>query len=58
MTEKKPRAAKEPYEAPRVRKVKLAGDELAVSGCKSQAVGGSRSVCRRGGVVTNRDIGS
>ncbi len=57
MTEKKT-AAREPYEPPKVRKVKLAGDELAVAGCKSTPVGGSRNVCRRGGVVTNRSIGS
>jgi hypothetical protein len=59
MTEKKDaRPSREPYEPPRVRKVKLAGDELAVSGCKSTPVGGNRSVCRRGNVVTNRNIGS
>jgi hypothetical protein len=58
MTEKKGRAPREPYEPPRVRKVKLAGDELAVSGCKSTPVGGSTQVCRRGSVVTNRNIGS
>ena len=56
--EKKARPRREPYEPPRVRKVKLAGDELAVSGCKSTPVGGSTIVCRRGGVVTNRNIGS
>ena len=59
MTEKKDgRSPREPYEPPRVRKVKLAGDELAVSGCKSTPVGGNRTVCRRGSVVTNRNIGS
>ena len=58
MTEKKARPAREPYEPPRLRKVKLAGDELAVSGCKATSVGGSPIICRRGGVVTNRNIGS
>jgi hypothetical protein len=59
MSEKKDgRSPREPYEPPRVRKVKLAGDELAVSGCKSTPVGGNRAVCRRGNVVTNRNIGS
>ena len=58
MSEKTARPARETYEPPRVRKVKLAGDELAVAGCKSQSVGGSQVVCRRGGVVTNRNIGS
>jgi hypothetical protein len=58
MSEKRPPATRAPYEPPRVRKVKLAADELAVSGCKSQSVGGSTVVCRRGTVVTNRNIGS
>jgi hypothetical protein len=58
MTEKKSALPREPYEPPRVRKVKLAGDELAVAGCKSTPVGGSRIVCRRGSVVINRNIGS
>jgi hypothetical protein len=49
---------KEPYEAPRVRKIKLVPDELAVTGCKSIPVGGSTVVCRRGAVIVSRTIGS
>ena len=48
--------AKLPYEPPRIRKVKLAADELAVAGCKSQMVG--TEVCLRGGVLVNRFRGS
>jgi len=49
-------SAKLPYEPPRIRKVKLAPDELAVAGCKSQMVG--TEVCLRGGVLVNRFRGS
>jgi hypothetical protein len=49
-------AQKRPYESPRIRKVKLAPDELAVAGCKSQMVG--TEVCLRGGVLVNRFRGS
>ena len=49
-------AEKRPYESPRIRKVKLAPDELAVAGCKSQMVG--TEVCLRGGVLVNRFRGS
>jgi hypothetical protein len=49
-------ASKLPYEPPRIRKVKLAPDELAVAGCKSQMVG--TEVCLRGGVLVNRFRGS
>jgi hypothetical protein len=48
--------AKLAYEPPRIRKVKLAADELAVAGCKSQMVG--TEVCLRGGVLVNRFRGS
>jgi hypothetical protein len=54
----KKRAVKEVYEPPRIRKVKLVPDELAVTGCKSTPVGGSSVACRRGGVIVNRNIGS
>jgi hypothetical protein len=50
--------AREPYEPPRIRKIKLVPDELAVTGCKSTPVGGSPVVCRRGMVIVNRTIGS
>ena len=49
-------AEKRPYESPRIRKVKLAAEELAVAGCKSQMVG--TEVCLRGGVLVNRFRGS
>jgi hypothetical protein len=49
-------AEKRAYESPRIRKVKLAADELAVAGCKSQMVG--TEVCLRGGVLVNRFRGS
>lgn len=56
----KPPASRPPaklaYEPPRIRKVKLAADELAVAGCKSQMVG--TEVCLRGGVLVNRFRGS
>ena len=54
----KRRQIKEPYEPPRVRKIKLVPDELAVTGCKSTPVGGNQLVCRRGAVLVNRTIGS
>ena len=50
--------ARQPYEPPQVRRVKLEADELAVSGCKSESVGGSEVVCRRGVVIVNRTLGS
>lgn len=50
--------AKEPYEPPRIRRVTLVADELAVTGCKSTPVGGNPNICRRGGVLVNRTIGS
>jgi hypothetical protein len=49
-------SARLPYDPPRIRKVKLAPDELAVAGCKSQMVG--TEVCLRGGVLVNRFRGS
>lgn len=49
---------REAYEAPRIRRVELVAEELAVTGCKSTPVGGSQVVCRRGGVIVNRNIGS
>ena len=49
-------STRQPYEPPRVRKVKLVPDEVAVAGCKSQMVG--TQVCRRGGVLINRFRGS
>lgn len=54
----KRRKAREPYEPPRVRKIKLVPDELAVTGCKSTPVGGSQILCRRGAVIVSRTIGS
>jgi hypothetical protein len=47
---------REPYEPPRIRRVKLVPDELAVTGCKSNMIGAE--ACLRGGVLTNRFRGS
>ena len=47
---------KEPYEPPRIRKVKLVAGEVAVAACKSVRI--ALNVCRRGAVVTNKTIGS
>jgi hypothetical protein len=52
---KRPKA-KEPYEPPRIRKIKLVPDELAVTGCKSVIVG--TNVCRIGGRFVNFSRGS
>jgi len=52
------RASREAYEKPRIRKIRLVADELAVAGCKATPVGGSRVICRRGRVIVNRTIGS
>jgi hypothetical protein len=51
---KKP--AREPYEPPRIRRVKLVAGEVAVASCKSVRI--ANNVCRRGAVVTNKTIGS
>jgi Zn finger protein HypA/HybF involved in hydrogenase expression len=50
------KAEKEPYEPPRIRKVKLVAGEVAVVHCKSVQL--ATNVCRRGAVVTNKTIGS
>ena len=50
------KAEKEPYEPPRIRKVKLVAGEVAVVHCKSVQL--APNVCRRGTVVTNKTIGS
>ena len=47
---------KKPYEAPKIRKIKLAGDELAVAHCKSTQV--APLVCKKGNVLFNKVIGS
>jgi hypothetical protein len=56
MAETKPREA---YEPPRIVRVRLLPDEVAVGNCKSSAVGppGAR-VCNNGGVFVNKTIGS
>jgi len=56
MSAKKPREA---YEPPRIVRVRLLADEVAVGNCKSAAVGppGNR-VCNNGGVFVNKTIGS
>jgi hypothetical protein len=51
--------AKVPYEPPRILKVKLVADEIAVGNCKSARVGPpSSTVCNNGGVLVNKTIGS
>ena len=52
----KRRKSREPYQPPRVRKVKLVPDELAVTGCKAVIVG--VNVCRIGGRFVNFSRGS
>jgi hypothetical protein len=47
---------KQTYEPPRIRKVKLVPDELAVTGCKAVMVG--VNVCRIGGKFVNFSKGS
>jgi hypothetical protein len=53
---RRPASEKEAYETPRVRKVKLVPDELAVGACKKQQV--APQFCNKGGIIVNRDIGS
>jgi len=51
--------AREPYEPPRIVRVKLVADEMAAGNCKSVRVGGPGSlVCNNTGVFVNRQIGS
>jgi hypothetical protein len=50
------KTGKEPYEPPRIRKVKLVAGEVAVAHCKSIQI--APNVCRRGAIVTNKTIGS
>ncbi len=50
------KTVKEPYEPPRIRRVKLVAGEVAVAACKSVRI--ALNVCRRGAVVTNKTIGS
>lgn len=52
------RVAKRPYEPPRIRRVKLAGDELAAAACKSTPFRGSQILCQRNTRIYNRNIGS
>jgi len=47
---------RKPYESPKIRKIKLAGDELAVANCKSTQV--APLVCKKGSVLFNKVIGS
>jgi len=51
---KKP--VREPYEPPRIRRVKLVAGEVAVANCKSVKI--ATNVCRRGTIVTAKTIGS
>ncbi len=52
----KTKQAKATYETPRIRKVNLVADELAVTGCKRNMV--SANVCNRGGTLINSAQGS
>ena len=47
---------REPYEAPRVRKITLAADEMAAAKCKTVQAG--KEVCKRGSVFVTKTIGS
>jgi hypothetical protein len=47
---------RKPYEPPRIRKIRLAADELAVAHCKSTQV--APLVCKQGNVLFNKTIGS
>jgi hypothetical protein len=49
-------AAREAYEPPLIRKVKLVSGEIAVAGCKSTQV--APNLCRRGTQLFIRTIGS
>jgi hypothetical protein len=49
-------AAREAYEPPLIRKVKLVPGEIAVAGCKSSQV--APNTCRRGTQLFIRTIGS
>ena len=53
------KGSREAYEPPRIVRVRLLADEVAVGNCKSVAVGppGAR-VCNNGGVLVNKTIGS
>ncbi len=51
--------AREAYEPPRIVRVRLVADEIAVGNCKSLRVGPPGSlVCNNGGVFVNKTIGS
>jgi hypothetical protein len=49
---------REPYEPPRLVRVKIVGDEIAVGNCKAVVLPGTTTICNNGGVITNRTIGS
>jgi hypothetical protein len=50
---------RESYEPPRIVRVRLVADEIAVGNCKAMVVPGSGgTLCNNGGVITNRSIGS
>jgi hypothetical protein len=56
MADTKPREA---YEPPRISRVRLVADEVAVGHCKSVRVGPPASLmCNNGGVITAKTIGS
>jgi hypothetical protein len=49
---------REPYEPPRIVRVRIVADEIAVGNCKSVVLPGTPNVCNNGGVITPRTIGS
>jgi hypothetical protein len=50
---------REPYEPPRIVRVRLVAEEMAAGNCKAVRVGGPGSlVCNNGGVFVNLQIGS
>ena len=51
------RAAREPYESPAIRRIKLVPEEVAAGNCKAVQV--FPNVCRQpGGILKNFTIGS
>lgn len=49
---------RESYEPPRIVRVKIVADEIAVGNCKAVVLPGNPTMCNNGGVITPRTIGS
>ena len=54
--ENKNGAPRQPYEPPRIRKIKIVPDELAAAACKKTMVSGN--TCRFGAKLINKRQGS